>query len=267
MHLLLEQKSHGSSASDPELHHHTTGSTEPVHAQSTVNTAECDCDLRQSTACYLDGNECVVGNFYRSTLCAITRHRILPYDGFESCHVRRGVVAFTCDNHGGLLWIAGRYSGACSEQRQREKMDTIDHAMYTRSIPSSFEVDMEYASPFQRLFGQIIDGVIGAAPLVTIMLLGPSESISSIALIIGTGLWAGYYYFFADGFSEGQSYAKQWLGMRVIDKDSGAACTFGQSFIRNVILAALGPIDWVFIFSSKHQRLGDRAANTVVVQE
>lgn len=126
---------------------------------------------------------------------------------------------------------------------------------------------MNYASPSQRLFGQIIDGVIGAAPVVAIMLLGPSESLSSVLLIIATGLWAGYYYLFADGFSEGQSYGKQWLGMRVIDEDSGASCTFGQSFIRNVILAALGPIDWIFIFSSKHQRLGDRAANTVVIQE
>ena len=29
----------------------------------------------------------------------------------------------------------------------------------------------------------------------------------------------------------------------------------------------LGPLDWIFIFGSRHQRLGDMAAGTVVITE
>ena len=53
--------------------------------------------------------------------------------------------------------------------------------------------------------------------------------------------------------------------MRVISEESGAPCTFGQSLVRNFLLALLGPIDWVFIFGERHQRLGDKAAGTIVI--
>ena len=39
----------------------------------------------------------------------------------------------------------------------------------------------------------------------------------------------------------------------------------GQSFVRNVIQALLGPIDWIFIFGERRQRLGDKAAGTIVI--
>lgn len=77
--------------------------------------------------------------------------------------------------------------------------------------------------------------------------------------------WWIFYYFFADGLAGGQSIGKRWMGMHVINAETGAPCTFGQSFIRNLLLAVLGPIDWVFIFGDRHQRLGDKAAGTIVV--
>jgi uncharacterized RDD family membrane protein YckC len=55
------------------------------------------------------------------------------------------------------------------------------------------------------------------------------------------------------------------LDIRVVDAESRRPCSFGQSFIRNVCLSALGPIDWLFIFGERRQRLGDRAAGTNVV--
>lgn len=78
------------------------------------------------------------------------------------------------------------------------------------------------------------------------------------------GFWLFFYFLFADGLRGGQSLGKRWIGMYVIDEKSGEPCTFGDSFIRNVF-AALGPIDWIFIFGEKHQRLGDKAAGTIVV--
>jgi uncharacterized RDD family membrane protein YckC len=59
---------------------------------------------------------------------------------------------------------------------------------------------------------------------------------------------------------------KKVLGMRVIEEKSGHACSYGDSLLRNVTLLLLGPIDWVFIFGEKHQRLGDKAAGTIVVR-
>ena len=85
-----------------------------------------------------------------------------------------------------------------------------------------------------------------------------------LLMIVGVG-WSVFYYFFADGFSGGQSYGKRWLGTRVVNAEDGVPCTFGKSFVRNLFLFLLGPIDWVFIFGSRHQRLGDMVAGTIVV--
>jgi len=132
---------------------------------------------------------------------------------------------------------------------------------------TSPQTTMPLASRSSRLLGQGIDGLIGAAPAVVgAGLTGVAGPIGFIVLAAGV-LWSLFYYLFADGFDNGQSYAKRWLGMQVIDAKSGAPCTAGQSFIRNLLLAGLGPIDWIFIFGEQHQRLGDKAAGTIVIAD
>jgi uncharacterized RDD family membrane protein YckC len=54
--------------------------------------------------------------------------------------------------------------------------------------------------------------------------------------------------------------------MTVVDAKTGAPCTVWQSFVRNLLLAILGPLDWIFILGERHQRLGDKAAGTIVVE-
>ena len=127
--------------------------------------------------------------------------------------------------------------------------------------------DFPYASRLNRLIGQVLDGVVAGAPLILAAILMPMNRFLGIVLMIAAIGWSFFYYFFADGFSGGQSYGKRALGMHVIDARSGAPCSFGQSFLRNLLLAILGPIDWVFIFGERHQRLGDMAAGTVVITE
>jgi uncharacterized RDD family membrane protein YckC len=56
------------------------------------------------------------------------------------------------------------------------------------------------------------------------------------------------------------------LGMRVIDEKTRQPCTFWQSFVRNLILHLLGPIDWIFIIGERRRRLGDMLAGTIVVK-
>jgi uncharacterized RDD family membrane protein YckC len=120
-------------------------------------------------------------------------------------------------------------------------------------------ITLGYATRSTRLLGQLVDGAIATAPFTLVTFLG-----LGLFLAIPAGLWAAFYYMFADGLQGGQSFAKRWLGVRVVDEKTGEPCTFGQSSLRN-ILAVLGPIDWVFIFGDRHQRLGDKAAGTVVV--
>ena len=93
-----------------------------------------------------------------------------------------------------------------------------------------------------------------------------SNALGALVLLLGM-VWSFGYYLFADGLRDGQSLAKRHLGIRVIDAESGTPCTFFQSFLRNLLLAILGPLDWIFIFGERHQRLGDKAAGTIVVYD
>jgi uncharacterized RDD family membrane protein YckC len=74
------------------------------------------------------------------------------------------------------------------------------------------------------------------------------------------------YIIFSDALPEGQSLGKRVMGIAVVDRRTGRPCTAWQSFLRNVLLAILGFFDWIFIFGERHQRLGDMAAGTIVVE-
>jgi len=127
--------------------------------------------------------------------------------------------------------------------------------------------DLPYASRLSRLVGQIIDGVISGAPLLVAVVFASVNHALGTAFFLVAFAWSFFYYFFSDGFSGGQSFGKRALDMHVIDARTGAPCSYGQSFLRNPLLAFLGPIDWIFIFGERHQRLGDMAAGTVVITE
>ncbi len=136
-------------------------------------------------------------------------------------------------------------------------------------------MDFPYASRFTRLIGQFIDGFVGGFPIMVVAIfaaiVGLHETttggIIAAILFAVAGAWAFFYYFFSDGFTGGQTYAKRMLGIHVIDAKTRMPCSFGQSFLRNLLLALLGPIDAIFIFGERRQRLGDMVAGTVVISE
>ena len=116
-----------------------------------------------------------------------------------------------------------------------------------------------------RFLGQFLDGLIGCAPVIgAVMVMIVNEKLGSM-LLIAAAIFACLYYFLADGLQNGQSWAKRMLGMAVVDARTGAPCSMGQSFVRNFLLAILGPFDWIFIFGGEKRRLGDLAAGTQVV--
>ena len=135
------------------------------------------------------------------------------------------------------------------------------------SIDDQLLTEMPFASRSSRLLGQLLDGLVTAS-LVIAMVLFDSADVDVGMGVLGrvTVLASVAYYFLADALPGGQSLGKRWLDMAVIDAKSGEPCALWQSLVRNLLLAMLGPIDWLFIFGERHQRLGDKAAGTIVVE-
>jgi len=135
----------------------------------------------------------------------------------------------------------------------------------TIGITTSSGITLGVASRGARFLGQMIDSFIATAPMLCLGFISRFTGGLGAPLMTLGGAWAFLYLVLGDGLHGGQSIAKQWLGMRVVDADTGAPCTFGESFTRNITLTLLGPIDWIFIFGERHQRLGDKLVGTIVV--
>jgi uncharacterized RDD family membrane protein YckC len=135
------------------------------------------------------------------------------------------------------------------------------------SAPSIAQ-SVDLASRLQRLAAQFLDGIVAGIPFVAALLVGvllPRSTIASFVPIVAAAILGVLYTLLADGLEGGQSFGKRLVGIRVVSMTTGAPCTFGQSFVRNLLLMLLGPIDWIFIFGERHQRLGDKAGGTIVV--
>jgi len=122
-------------------------------------------------------------------------------------------------------------------------------------LSRSYARENNLASVGSRFVAQIIDTLI--ALFVCLPLIFIIGGFGIIALIL--------YILFQDGLPGGQSIGKRFLNIAVIDKTNGEVCGFGKSFVRNFLLVIFGIIDSLFIFSESRQRLGDRLANTIVV--
>jgi len=125
--------------------------------------------------------------------------------------------------------------------------------------------NVDLASLPQRLAAQFLDGLVAAIPAIVGFCITMLLTRAGIILIVVGVLFALLYTLLADGLEGGQSFGKRIVGIRVVSADTGAPCTFGQSFLRNLLLSFLGPIDWIFIFGERRQRLGDKAAGTIVI--
>ena len=122
----------------------------------------------------------------------------------------------------------------------------------------------ELASLWERWAGQFLDALIYLAIIVSGFLASAllNADILSILGIVAAIL----YVLFQDGLANGQSLGKKMMKTSVIDSKTASPCTFGQSFLRNLLLSILGFIDWIFILGKNRQRLGDKAAHTYVVK-
>ena len=136
------------------------------------------------------------------------------------------------------------------------------------------------ASRMKRLYAFFIDfALISAVQSVFVLLLvmisllifGTSFSnmlvagvgISLFSYILSTVLWI-FGLFFIDGFRKGQGIGKKLLSLQVVRLKDGKPCTFKDAFLRR-FAGLLQPLDFLWSLGSKRQRLGDKFAETVVV--
>jgi uncharacterized RDD family membrane protein YckC len=133
---------------------------------------------------------------------------------------------------------------------------------FKKQAAAQDEAMASLASREARLGAQLIDAVVTLLILFLAALFSlAARPFGFLGIIVALA-----YLLLADGFPRGQSLGKRVVNIAVIDRRTHQPCTYGQSFLRNFLLALLGIIDWIFIFGRTRQRLGDLAANTIVVR-
>jgi len=124
------------------------------------------------------------------------------------------------------------------------------------------EADSRLAPRWKRLIAFAIDvwGILIALIVVFFPLRAISADLQSNAAFI---VWL-VYFLFRDGIP-GQSIGKRFLGLKAVQFESGRSCTWSNSLARN-FTHMLFVLDALFILGSRHMRLGDMLAGTVVVR-
>lgn len=156
---------------------------------------------------------------------------------------------------------------ATADYRQHLEVETPEHVV----------IDYEIAGLGSRGLAAIIDTLIVFA-LMTANLLVAMKLYSTFKVVVGAWIplaqfvvvW-GYFTLF-EGFRDGQTPGKKWMGLRVI-RDTGHPITVREAGARNLlrIVDLLPPpylLGILFIaFHPKGKRIGDLVAGTVVVRD
>jgi uncharacterized RDD family membrane protein YckC len=121
----------------------------------------------------------------------------------------------------------------------------------------------DLAKTGSRYVAQIVDQIIGFGLSFIVLLLGIN---AGIALLLSIAIYVSYI-MFNDAMPNGQSLGKKLFSIKVVNKTSGKNCSLSESFLRNIttIIPFLAFIDAMMILGRKKQRIGDRFANTIVI--
>src|SRR6266850_4857782 len=132
------------------------------------------------------------------------------------------------------------------------------------------------ASPLSRFIAWLIDAVVLIAVLsllgvvLAMLTVVGGEFVQALGLLLYFALSLGYSIYF-EWFWRGQTLGKRILRLRVVDAQ-GLRLKFSQVVIRNLLRAVdMLPLFYLVgglacLLSRRAQRLGDFAANTVVVR-
>ncbi len=157
-----------------------------------------------------------------------------------------------------------------------------DHRIET---PEQIDLGLELAGPGSRAVAQVLDWLIkiallfllGVVAAITLAMVGNNLgagltfALGALAVVVVVGFWMGYDIWF-EGYRNGQTPGKKRCGIRVV-RVGGGPIDIRAAAIRNIVgLADFLPFGYlaggILTLLSKHaQRLGDMAADTVVIRE
>lgn len=149
-----------------------------------------------------------------------------------------------------------------AQQAIGEVLATKDLAQSRKEkhLEENFEV-LKLAPLTSRFVAKLIDVILlnSAYWSIYIMFGFKTESTFLVFLFL-------LVFVLGDTFFKGQSFGKRIMSITVIDRNDNSYCSRWQSFLRNTLLI-LGILDIGFIFGKNKQRLGDIAAQTIVVND
>jgi membrane protease YdiL (CAAX protease family)/uncharacterized RDD family membrane protein YckC len=132
---------------------------------------------------------------------------------------------------------------------------------------------VEYATLPRRLLAALLDNLTWLIAAAWLLAYVPQSAIDDhpeafgIAFFVGLSAWFNYFAFCE--WRWGQTIGKNATGIEVRALDRSPRLSFGQASIRNLLrLVDFFVIGWVMIaVTPRKQRLGDRAAKTVVLRK
>ena len=137
--------------------------------------------------------------------------------------------------------------------------------------------EVEFAGFGRRLTAAVLDSLVWLIGLLWFFGAFPADFFdhhpvaAGAIVIVAFSLWFNYFAICEWRF--GQTIGKNALGVRVVPVDAGATLTYNAAAIRNLLrivdfpLTLVG-VDYLIVRgSARRQRLGDRAARTVVLRE
>jgi uncharacterized RDD family membrane protein YckC len=173
---------------------------------------------------------------------------------------------------GGLTEVAQRL---LEEELQKRNVSEKDESDYKTSDvanikPEDFAEGItlgNLASTGSRYVAQFVDQVIAVLIVMAVsFLIGIIGLNTAFGLVLVVSSYAAYI-LMNDAMPNVQSIGKKLLSIKVINKESGKNCSLSESFLRNIttVIPFLAVIDALLIFGVKKQRMGDKIANTLVV--
>lgn len=144
--------------------------------------------------------------------------------------------------------------------------------------PEAVSVSLDIAELGSRLGAAAIDGLIQVGLYMVFFivlgvagglgLISAAVDVSSVVVIAVTlAIFWGYFPFFEEVWG-GRTPGKRALGLRVIQTEGqpvGLGAVLLRNLLRPIDLIAVGPL--LILFTTRHQRLGDLAAGTLVVRQ
>lgn len=133
----------------------------------------------------------------------------------------------------------------------------------------------QYASAGSRIIAYIVDSIIATVvavipAIIVAAIVGGSNGGNALAILVYLIIVIGYFVVLEA--RSGQTFGKKMLGIRVVKLD-GTPVDGSAALVRGLLklvdsISVILPIGlWLIIFQSRKQRIGDMAANTLVVKD